>query len=244
MQCQVNEYNDECEGRLEAIDVIYTKRDMDENYNDIWQAGETVKVCMCDYHRKWLEKLHYPRPLEMRGARVEYALREDLFRPFNDKETLYSLVELTYYASMPENEPYMLLTGKDMGTIELMMSFKQTNPNILQMCAVGIFQHVYKVFDQGNLDTEQSVEYIVELKNITKKTAINALAEKIQIVYTPFQSKDEQDKWTKIKKNFTPDELNAISKKKYNTEYTVKPMPPLIRDYFKKKGAEYNQYRL
>ena len=52
------------------------------------------------------------------------------------------------------------------------------------------------------------------------------------------------NKWTKIKKNFTPDELNAISKKKYNTEYTVKPMPPLIRDYFKKKGAEYNQYRL
>ena len=98
--CQAKEY-DNCDGWHSVINVLFLYRDSKGRHRE----DEHVKIGVCEYHRKWLVKLHNGFPLEMRGEEPYYAMHDDLFIPFFAQDnTIYTLLQIDLCAPLPNKD--------------------------------------------------------------------------------------------------------------------------------------------
>jgi hypothetical protein len=173
MNCQAVKYDSDCCGAVTAVDVVFKYR----SRRGFHAEDETVKVCMCDYHREWLEKYYNSDQLEMRGTEHDYAIHDDLFVPFDNKNRVYTALALHYRNGQTAEGQYkfVLLNGKR--DIE---SFKLAS-DADEAYELGVFQTCL-IKDSVS---DEYVETVIMLKPITMVGFIDALADgAVDVYYT------------------------------------------------------------
>jgi hypothetical protein len=174
MNCQANEYDSDCSGAASSVDVVFLYRDTKGRCC----PDQTVKVCMCEYHREWLEKIHENKPFEMRGEEPENAIHEDLFAPFANKSRIYTALMVHYRTNIaaPVQRKFVLMNGKrDFAAFKKFIL--ETDTNLIDYTyELGMFQTHFVIDSSVDADKSGCIETVCMINPITDTDCIDALA--------------------------------------------------------------------
>ena len=252
--CQAKEY-DNCDGWHSLINVLFLYRDSKGRHRE----DEHVKIGVCEYHRKWLVKLHNGFPLEMRGEEPYYAMHDDLFIPFFAQDnTIYTLLQIEFALPVPNKDDdeekkkdkkqkkekqFMLFNGRGIKPFKTVLC--ENDDRIKRISVKGIFQTCFqrtaiecacaeKTTECTMFVCEtapQIIETVIELTEIDDEMALDALVatENLGVYKKPAIAYDENE-----------------AEKKYDTHdyFSDEPLPAIIRQFFttKKAEADYEEF--
>jgi hypothetical protein len=227
MECAAKKYGDCTTWGVKEVDVLFLHRD---KYN-LHKPDRIVQVCMCSAHRTVLEKIHEGGPLEMRGENVEWALDDDLFIPFGNKENTYTYLKISKTYKDCSEEPYheyCLVKGMiHSRNIEKLSALMYAgDPNISYISEEAIFLVYYKRIGAGG-------DYdVAEMKHVTGEYDMDVL-KNLPTYYEPAQISTIHmgPGWYSV-------EPRIESNPTMETEYTVERAVPCIQYYFAKKLDE------
>ena len=222
MECAAKEYGDCTAWGKEEVDVLFLYRDKYGNH----LPDETVKVCMCEAHLSVLEKYHEGRPLEMRGEQVDWALHDDLFIPFSNKNKTYTLVKVEKTPKKDSENletSFCLVNGRDIEKFREIMT--ASDPDILCIREEGIFLTHYNV---GKAEEE-----VIEMKYVWGEYDIHVL-KNLPTYYKPVSEMISINGpgWFSVQSRV---EENPT----LETEYTIESALPCVQKYFAQKLEDY-----
>jgi hypothetical protein len=229
--CDAHEYS-QCIGYCNAVDVIFKYHDSKGRV----QPDEIIQIDLCKLHHSWLKYTHQNKPLEMRGDVATYALHDDLFSIFNNKETMYTVVKVETYVNDITEETYVCVNGRDIKKFTALLHADDTDKKIIWAREEGFFQTCLHEVE----GSEEFVQAVIEVNIIFGELALEAMANKLVTFYKPKPDGEM--------KNITPDAMTWVPRTKeklsLETEYTLEPIPQFIREHFgiKQRQEQYDQF--
>ena len=229
-KCSAYEYS-QCAGNLSQVDVIFKYRDK----HGCCIPDEIINICLCKTHHMWLNALHQGKPLEMRGDVAMYALHDDLFMPFANKNDMYTVLEVKSYEGESASASYYLVGGRDIEKFKHLLS-EHINTQAIKIYEEGFFQTAFfqvALLPNGTAVVESNyvesnyVESIYEINKITGELVLDALANNLVTFYKPVPDGE-------IVRGSSVITLDT----EYitlDTEYTKEPIPAFFKEYFAKK---------
>jgi hypothetical protein len=227
--CDALEYGD-CYGISQESEVIFKYRDSSGHV----VPDEIVKTTLCSNHHNWLTDRHEGKPLEMRGEVAEYALHDDLFMAFADKNKMFTLIKEENIVNNVRNEIFYLINGRDVKTFRDLLNAKDKSKKNNWICEVGFFQTCIKTSSEDE-DLNVFVDAITEVTYIHGELALAALSTDLVSFYKPEEEGEYKSIFQGAKTWFPRIEKNPT----LETEYSLEPIPEFIRAHFiKKQEAE------
>ena len=222
MACAAKAYGDCTSWGKKEVDVLFLYRDKYGNN----KPDEIVKVCMCEGHRRVLEKYQREGMLEMRGEEVDWALHDDLFIPFSSKNNTYTYVKIHMKRQSDSEDPeckFCLVNGRD---IEKFRQFKSaSDPEIEYIAEEGIFLIYF--------NTMKGVEEVIEMKPVRGEREIDAL-KNLSTYYNPV-SQMILTTTTEPGLGLFTYERRVEENPTMKTEYTIESALPWVQYYFAQK---------
>jgi hypothetical protein len=247
--CEAQQYKD-CSGCNEKLDVTFKYCDFKGHV----QPDELVSTILCKTHANWLRNFYQWKPLEMRGDSVEHALHNDLFQPFFDVSTIFTLVHEDSFIGDERKEQFYLINGRDVIKFRELLIAEDPSKKKMWIGDSGFFQ--IAVHQQDDLladavyaDTVYAdsvyadtvyADAIIEVVNIRGELELESIVNTLVGFYKPAPYGELH--------HISPGALKWIPRDKKNptikTEYTIEPIPAFIRSHFitKQKEEKYNEF--
>uniref|UniRef100_A0A6C0IIK5 Uncharacterized protein n=1 Tax=viral metagenome TaxID=1070528 RepID=A0A6C0IIK5_9ZZZZ len=220
-QCEAHKYS-KCYGYDKEVNVIYKYRYKRGGS----QARRQVKVCLCQTHLRWLNEIHQGRPLEMRGETVEDAMEEDLFRHFDNKVRMYTLLRAKIYIGEERADNFFLINGRDVDKFRKLMKSEDKEKKLGWIYEEGFFQIC--LHNEGENSYKDAIVEVVDLHG---ELTLEALAKDLTTFYKPTPDGEMR----KISSSAMTYIYRVEENPTLDTEYTLESIPDIIRAHFSKK---------
>jgi len=223
-ECEAKEYS-QCYGYTKEVDVLFKYR----NKKGSQVPDEVVKVCLCGTHSRVLDEIHQGNPLTMRGEAELYALHDDLFEPFANKNRMYTLIKVESCIDGIKEDQFYIINGRDTDKFYGLAKKKEkSNTDWISAREEGFFITCLHFTSD---DENQFTEAVVEVVDLHGELVLEALAKGLTTFYAP-APEGEMRKISDAAQNWFPriEENPTIE-----TEYTCEPIPEFIKAHFLKK---------